>query len=341
LPGRGLFLVSFEISFLFRKPCYNNPIFQGRDRLKTVIGVDLGGTNIVCAVVDEKGKVIGKDKRPTQSGLGAVGVMNRIAEGIRAASQNSGQPWKSHLAIGVGSPGPLDPKKGIIIYTPNLNWKNVHLTDYLSRKTGKKVVLENDANLAALGETWIGAGKGEKFVLCVTLGTGVGGGFIINEKIYEGAWGVSNHIGHVVVDPEGPKAPYGNRGILEQYVSATGIVRLASLAGLKPAPGEKLEAHTFQKMALKGNAKAIRVYAQAGRMLGVGLTSTIHLLNPGMIIFAGGVSAAGDLLFKPMYRELKERCFASHLKGLKFRIAKLGDNMGAVGAARLAWQARR
>ncbi len=321
--------------------CYNNPIFLGRNRLKTVIGVDLGGTNIVSAVVDEKGKVIGKDKRPTQAALGAVGVMNRIVDSIHAASENSGLPWKSHLGVGIGSPGPLNPKTGVILYTPNLNWKNVHLTGYLSRKTAKKVVLENDANLAALGETWIGAGRGEKFVLCVTLGTGVGGGFIIDGKIYEGAWGVSNHIGHVVVDPKGPKAPYGNRGILEQYVSATGIVRLATLAGLKPAPGEKLEAYTFQKMAERGNAKARAVYQQAGSMLGVGLTSAIHLLNPGIIIFAGGVSAAGDLLMKPMHRELKARCFASHLKGLKFKMAKLGDNMGVVGAARLAWQSRR
>ncbi len=130
---------------------------------------------------------------------------------------------------------------------------------------------------------------------------------------------------------------------MEQYASATGIVRMAARAGLKPARGEKLEAYTFQKMAEKGNPKALRVYEEAGTMLGVGLTSAIHLLNPGMIIFGflGGVAAAGDLLFKPMGRELKKRCFASHLKGLKFRTAKLGDNMGVVGAARLAWQSAR
>jgi len=306
--------------------------------LKTVIGVDLGGTNIVSAVVNERGQVLGKDKRPTQAFLGAPGVIRRIADSVKAASLDSGLPWKSHLRIGIGSPGPLNPKKGIILYTPNLNWKNVHLTAALTRLTGKKTVLENDANLAALGESWIGAGRGEKFALCVTLGTGVGGGFILDGKIYEGAWGVSNHIGHVVVDPKGPKAPYGNSGILEQYASATAIIRMATEAGLKPGPGEKMEAYTFQKMAEKGNPKALKVYEKAGTMLGVGLTSAIHLLNPGMIIFAGGVSAAGDLIFKPMHRELKERCFASHLKGLKFRVAKLGDNMGVVGAARLAWQ---
>ena len=306
--------------------------------MKTVIGVDLGGTNIVSAVVDEKGKVVGKDKRPTQASLGAAGVLERIAQSVRGAAEKSPGPWKSHLAVGIGSPGPLDPKRGVVLYTPNLNWKNVPIVAVLRKKLGKKVVLENDANLAALGETWVGAGKGQRYVLCVTLGTGVGGGFIIDGKIYEGAWGVSNHIGHVVVDPKGPRAPYGNRGILEQYASATGIVRLATEAGLKPPPGGKLEAHTFQKMAEAGDAGAIRVYEQAGVMLGVGLTSAIHLFNPGMIIFSGGVSAAKDLLFKPMHRELKERCFASHLKGLKFKLAKLGDNMGVVGAARLAWQ---
>src|SRR5260221_6568005 len=155
--------------------------------------MDLGGTNIVSAIVDEKGRVLGKDKRKTPAPLGAVGVMNRIADSIRAASQNSGLPWDSHLAVGIGSPGPLNAKKGLIIYTPNLNWKNVRIVDYLHKKLHRKVVLENDANLAALGETWIGAGKGEKFVLCITLGTGVGGGLIFNRKIYEGACGVSNH----------------------------------------------------------------------------------------------------------------------------------------------------
>jgi glucokinase len=306
--------------------------------LKTVIGIDLGGTNIVSAVVAENGKVIGKDKRPTFAKLKAPGVMKRIVESVYAASANSGRAWNSHLAVGIGSPGPLDPKKGIVVYTPNLNWKNVKIVAFLQKWLRKKVVLENDANLAALGESWIGAGKGQKYVLCLTLGTGVGGGFIVDGKIYNGAWNVSNHIGHVVVDPDGPKTPYGNRGVLEQYVSATGIVRMAMEEGLKPQPGKPLEAHRLREMAQAGNPKAIKIYEKAGRMLGVGLTSAIHLLNPGMVIFSGGVAGAGDLLMKPMMKELKTRCFHSHVKGLKFRMAKLGDHSGVIGAARLAWQ---
>lgn len=307
--------------------------------MKTVIGIDLGGTNIVSAVVDAKGKVLGKDKRPTQASLGAEGVIDRIAESARAASSASGLPWSSHLSVGIGSPGPLDPKKGIIIYTPNLNWKNVPLVAILKKKLKKKVFLENDANLAALGESWIGAGKGEGVVLCLTLGTGVGGGLILDGKIFGGAWGVSNHIGHIVVDPNGPKTPYGNSGILEQYVSATGIVRMAEERGIQLPEGAPREAHTFQKMAEQGDLEAFKVYEFAGKMLGVGLTSAIHLINPDMVIFSGGVAGAGDLLIQPMMKELKTRCFASHLKDLKFRMAKLGDNMGVVGAARLAWQA--
>ncbi len=306
--------------------------------MKTVIGVDLGGTNIVSAIVDEKGKVLGKDKRKTMAVLGSAGVIDRIAQSIRDASENSGRPWQSHLAVGIGSPGPLDSKRGVILYTPNLNWRNVPLVAILKKKLGKKVFLDNDANLAALGESWIGAGKGEKVVLCVTLGTGVGGGLIVDGHIYQGATGVSNHIGHIVIHPDGPKAPYGNRGILEQYVSATGIVRLATEAGIKPPKGQPLEAYTFQKMAEAGDKRVLRVYDRAGKILGVGLTSAIHLLNPSVVIFSGGVAGAGDLLWKPMKKELRERSFKSHLKGLKFRMAKLGDNMGAVGAAKLAWQ---
>ncbi len=306
--------------------------------MKTVIGIDLGGTNIVSAVVDRNGKVLGKDKRPTQAALGEKGVIDRIAQSAQAAGVSSGLPWSSHVSVGIGSPGPLDPKKGIIIYTPNLNWKNVPLVALLQKQLKKKVFLENDANLAALGESWIGAGKNERFVLCLTLGTGVGGGLIVDGKIFEGAWGVSNHIGHIVVDPNGPKAPYGNSGILEQYVSATGIVRLAKEMGVRKPAGTLLEAYTFQKMAEKGDSKALKVYNFAGKMLGVGLTSAIHLINPSMVIFSGGVAGAGDLLLKPMMKELKTRCFSSHLKGIKFRMAKLGDNMGVVGAARLALQ---
>ncbi len=306
--------------------------------MRTVIGVDLGGTNIVSTVVDERGKVLGKDKRSTLSSLGAKKVMLRIVDSVRSASHQSGLPWASHLAVGIGSPGPLDQKRGVVIYTPNLNWHNVPIVDFLEKKLHKKVYLENDANAATLGESWVGAGKGEKVVLCVTLGTGVGGGLVIDGRIYQGATGVSNHIGHLVVNPDGPRAPYGNKGILEQYASASGIVRLANETGLKSRPGKLLDARTINEMAAKGNLRAKKVYEIAGKMLGVGLTSAIHLLNPSVIIFSGGVSQAGDLLFKPMYKELKSRCFKTHLKGLKFRMAKLGDNMGAVGAARMAWQ---
>ncbi len=177
--------------------------------MKTVIGIDLGGTNIVSAVVDRNGKVLGKDKRPTQAALGAKGVIDRIAQSAQAAGVSSGLPWSSHVSVGIGSPGPLDPKKGIIIYTPNLNWKNVPLVALLQKQLKKKVFLENDANLAALGESWIGAGKSERFVLCLTLRNRGGRGIIVDGKIFEGAWGVSNHIGHIVVDPNGPKLPTG------------------------------------------------------------------------------------------------------------------------------------
>jgi glucokinase len=306
--------------------------------LRTVIGVDLGGTNILSAVVNENGEVLSVDKRPTLAKLGSEKVVLRIADSIHAASTQSKLPWSSHLAVGIGSPGPLDQNAGVVIYTPNLNWHNVPIVDILQKKIHKPIYLENDANAATLGESWVGAGKGEKVVFCVTLGTGVGGGLVIDGKIYHGASGVSNHLGHVIVNPDGPKSSYGNKGILEQYASALGIVRLAKEMGLKPLPGQKATPKTFKEMALDGNVKAKKVFETAGRMLGIGLTSAIHLLNPSVIIFSGGVSHAGNILFKPMYKEINTRCFKSHLKGLKFKMAKLGDNMGAVGAARLAWQ---
>lgn len=306
--------------------------------MKKVIGVDLGGTNIVTAVVDERGRVLGRDKRPTQVSLGAKKVIARIAESA-VASINAARLRPSDIsAIGVGSPGPLNPKTGVILNWVNGGWKNVALGSELKKLLKKQAFIENDANVAALGEAWIGAGKGEDVVLCLTLGTGVGGGLILDGKIYTGAWDVGCEIGHIVVNPDGPLTPYGNSGILEQYCSATGIVRLAKEAGLSDPLGGKLQAHEVQALALKKDSTAQRVYAEAGRYLGIGLTTAIHLYNPSVIIFSGGVSGAGDLLFKPMHLELKKRCFPQSLKGIKFRLAKLGDNMGVVGAARLAYQ---
>jgi glucokinase len=161
---------------------------------------------------------------------------------------------------------------------------------------------------------------------------------VLDGRIYQGASGVSNHVGHIVVDPKGPKAATGNRGILEMYPSTIGITRMAKEARLKVPPGGSYDPKTVVAMARKGNLAAKRILVTAGQMLGVGLTSAIHIINPSVVIFSGGVSQAGELLFRPMRRELRERCFKSHLKGLKFRMARLGDNMGAVGAARLAWQ---
>ncbi len=306
--------------------------------MEKVIGVDLGGTNIVSAVVDERGRVLGRDKRPTRIPLGPKAVIARIAESALASMVNAGVKPASIAAVGVGSPGPLNPTRGVILNWVNGGWKNVALKAELQKLLKKKVFIENDANVAALGEAWVGAGRGEKVVLCLTLGTGVGGGHILDGKIYTGAWDVGCEIGHIVVNPEGPKTPYGNSGILEQYASATGLVRLAKEAGVPTPAFGPLEAHHVQALARKGNSKALRVYETAGRYLGIGLTSAIHLLNPSVVIFSGGVSGAQDLLFKPMHRELKQRCFPQSLRGVKFKIAKLGDNMGVVGAARLAFQ---
>jgi glucokinase len=306
--------------------------------VKKVIGVDLGGTNIVTAVVDSNGKVLGRDKRPTQVSWGAKKVISRIADSARESLLASGLKLADIAAVGVGSPGPLNPKTGVILNWVNGGWKNVALGAELKKDLKKKVFIENDANVAALGEAWAGAGRDESVVLCLTLGTGVGGGLILNGKIYAGAWDVGCEIGHIVVNPDGPLTPYGNSGILEQYCSATGIVRLAKEVGLPDQDGGPLQAHQVQQLALRKNLTALRVYAEAGRYLGIGLTTAIHLYNPSVVIFSGGVSGAGDLLFKPMHQELKRRCFPQSLKGVKFRMAKLGDNMGVVGAARLAYQ---
>lgn len=306
--------------------------------MNVVLGIDLGGTNIKTAVVREDGRVLGDDRRPTLAQEGPRKTMDRIAQSARQACQKAGVSLSGIRAVGVGSPGPLDPKRGVVIFTPNLPWRNFPIVKELHRRLKKSVFLENDANVAALGEAWRGAGRGEKVVLLLTLGTGVGGGLVVDGDLYTGAWDVGCEIGHIVVEPKGPKTNYGNRGTLEQYASATALVRMAKEMGVRLPKGASWEAKDIQDSARRGDTKARKVYKIMGYYLGVGLTSAVHLLNPSVILFAGGVSHSMDLWGPVMRKELRARCFQASLRGLKIKKAALGGHMGVVGAARYAWR---
>jgi glucokinase len=308
---------------------------------KRVIGIDLGGTNIKVAAVDESGKIVVKEERPTEAPRGAAFVLDRIADMARTVAQRAGWSWNDVTGIGAGIPGFLDFEKGMIEESPNLGWKKISVVEELNRRLKAPVVVENDANVAALGEAWIGAGRGHRHILAITIGTGIGGGLIIDGMIYHGANGMGGEIGHIVIDPQGDRCNCGNRGCLETITSATAVVRHAKRrleAGEESSLQEvaTLTARDVFDHARQGDAVACSVVGHMTETLGYALSLAANILNPELIVIGGGVSKAGDILFKPLYDSFSEHALARVCDAVAFRPAELGNDAGVLGAARLS-----
>ncbi|MCX7765218.1 MAG: ROK family glucokinase [Candidatus Sumerlaeia bacterium] len=309
---------------------------------KVAIGIDVGGTKINAVAIDETGKILAKATSPTEASKGrAVAIRNILStvKQIISLSQSKGlQP----SGIGIGAPGPLNPETGIIIKAPNLpGWKNVPLRDIISANTDLPVVLENDANAAALGEYSFGAGKNSKVMLLLTLGTGVGGGIIIDGKIFSGANFIGAELGHTIIKFDGLKCPCGNYGCLEAYVSASAIVRRARMArGKKNALIKMtnnqlrgLTAKMIYEAAKSGDRFSYNIMLETGKLLGIGITSLANIFNPELIIIGGGVSQAGNMILLPARQEVRRRAMPGIAKSLSIIRAKLGEEAGAIGAA--------
>jgi len=254
-----------------------------------------------------------------------------------------GQAGDSVRAIGIGSPGPIDPFEGVVLEPENLPaWRNVPLVRIVEEEFGVPAFLDNDANVAALGEQWQGAGKGVGFFMCVTLGTGIGGGAVLDGKLLQGFNGNAAEIGHITIDYDGPPCPCGNRGCLELYASATGIVRRTKERMERERPEtslwekfENLTAKDISQAAHEGDEFARRMYEETGFLLGVGLVSAINLYNVEVIALGGGMAQAGEILFEPVRRTVRERA----LPGVRDKVpSQLGDDAGLLGAARMAMQ---
>lgn len=313
----------------------------GKNRLRYAIAVDLGGTNVRVGVVSSQGKLIKQLKYPIPRRRSKTTLLDHMGEMIQVLLEWSRSKKIRIAGIGLACPGVLSIQKGIIFQSPNIpEWKNVPIQKHFQKRFGLPVFLENDANAAALGEAWAGAGKKTHSAICVTLGTGVGGGIILNDKIWHGANESAGEIGHMVVRDDGRKCKCGNWGCLEVYASATAIVRQAKEA-LKQFKGKsllrELNGLTSQKIfaaARKGDKLALKVTRFAAEMLGTGLASLVHVINPEIIIIGGGVSENGALLFKPVRTMVKKRCFPQAVRTLKIVPAQLGDQAGMIGAAR-------
>lgn len=312
-------------------------------------GVDLGGTTISTVLVNESGIVLSRTKCLTESILGVDAVVERIVHSVREVCHLYNINDKNLDGIGIGSPGPLSTKTGIIIDAPNLNgWVNVPLRDKVQASFTSKVYLDNDANAAAFGEYWKGAGQGFQNIIVITLGTGVGGGLIFDGKLLRGPDDNAGELGHMPVFPEGPACNCGGKGCLELYASATGLVNRAKHSLKAGTPSkvmdlcqgdiDKITSKMLHEACLLGDSFAIEVFRETGYYIGITAAGLVNLLNPELIILFGGVIGAGDFLFNPVREEIDRRAYPISAQRVKLVPAILGNDAGAIGAAGIAYQ---
>ncbi|MFC0473535.1 ROK family glucokinase [Halalkalibacter kiskunsagensis] len=317
--------------------------------MKWFVGVDIGGTTIKLAFVTLEGDIVTKWEIPTNKVDGGKHITSDIAKAIESKRVELGATNDALVAMGLGAPGFINMATGFIYHAVNIGWKNFALKDELEKETGLSVTVDNDANIAALGEMWRGAGDEAKNLLCVTLGTGVGGGIIVNGQILHGVNGMAGEIGHLtsITDESGASCNCGKTGCLETVASATGIARLA-IEGLKKQPNSNLQT-VFER---EGTLTAKDVFDAAKEEdelaksiiedvcfhLGLALANLANALNPEIIVLGGGVSKAGDLLLNPLKEQFKRFALPRVEEGCKFKVATLGNDAGVIGGAWLAKQ---
>lgn len=311
---------------------------------KIIVGVDVGGTAIKMALITPDGELVAKTHEPTPVADGEDGVLQKIAEMTRVLLHKHGYALEQVSGIGVGIPGPIDAKDGIVMQAVNLHWtKPVFLKQKLEALTGRPVAVENDANAAALGEMWQGAGKGAQDLVLVTIGTGVGGGVILDGKIVHGMNGVGGEIGHITITPDsGALCNCGKKGCLETYASATAIIREGRLAaenGTSPylasvlAENGKLGAKDVFEAAVAGDAAALSIADQVALYLGLALSHLAIALNPAKFVIGGGVAAAGDFLFSRIRDSFARFVpFTYVVEATGIVPATLGNDAGVYGA---------
>ncbi|MDP9159026.1 MAG: ROK family protein [Acidobacteriota bacterium] len=304
------------------------------------IGVDLGGTNLRIAAVDEQGKLLEKITLGTQVALGRERVITDMCDAIRqlSARYNTGGALQG---IGIGVPGIIDMKTGMVRESPNLpGWTESPVRSEIEKRLGTRVILENDANVAALGEKWLGAGRDVEDLAILTLGTGVGGGLILGGRVWHGMTGMAGEFGHITIEPEGVRCGCGNRGCLEQYASASAVVRMAkeaiasgALSELSRAtdPDAEFSAKAVYNLAIQGDDEAKKIFRQVGRALGIALADLVNSLNLPMYVIGGGVSSAWDAFSPIIFEELRQRSMVYAATAPDFSSVDAGGASGQVG----------
>lgn len=330
------------------------------------IGVDLGGTNLRIAAVEESGRLVEKVTLGTKVSLGRDHVLTEMCEAIQRLSQKYGNSGALR-GIGIGVPGIIDMQTGLLRESPNLpGWADYPVRAEIERRLNTMVILENDANVAAFGESWLGAAKDQVDMAMLTLGTGVGGGLVMGGKIWHGMNGMAGEFGHTTVEPEGHPCGCGNRGCLEQYASATAVVRMAkeaiaqnseSVLARASHSDPEFSAKSIFNLAIQGDEDARRIFRRVGRALGIVLSAMVNSLNLPIYVVGGGVASAWEAFAPTIFEELRHRCMvyaatappdalgqaggaSAHVDpgpGRKTIITRslLGSDAGLFGAARL------
>ena len=314
--------------------------------MRVIVGVDVGGTNIVVGTVTQDGEnVAGVQRRATPAAQGPDVVVKHIIGAVRESVAQAQSVWGKDIdviGIGIGSPGPIDTKNGIVVTSPNLRWTDVPLRKLVSDIVDLPATLENDANCAVLGEWWRGAAQGAQIVVGVTIGTGVGGGFVLDGKIFHGASDVAGEFGHMTIDSTGRRCACGNYGCLEAYASGPAIAKRAiesieagatsSLAQYVDGDLSRITAEEVYLAAKDGDYLAEEVVRDTARLLGAGIANLVNICNPEVVVVCGGVTSAGEKLFRPLREEVARRAFRPAAEACRIVPGTLPGTAGVIGA---------
>jgi glucokinase len=313
------------------------------------IGCDLGGTNLRAGIVDtDTGRVLHLLSTPTLAREGHDAVIDRMVALFQQAIEHSGVAMSDIDAIGIGVPGVLNPDEGLVLFLPNLHggWKNVPLCQKIKKTIGLPVFLINDVRSITMGEWKYGAGKGVANLVCFAIGTGIGGGVVVNDQLIMGINGTAGELGHTIIDPDGPQCGCGNCGCLETYASGPAIAamgikavkqgRTTLIGTLVDYDLNRITPEVIADAAQQGDAIAREIFEHVGHLVGIAAVNISLALVPDHIVIAGGVAAAGDLLLEPIRRTLLERIFVIPKEEIKIVPALLGDNAGILGSAKWA-----
>ncbi len=297
------------------------------------IGVDLGGTNLRVAAISEEGRVLDKVSIPAVYTAGPQHVITEIVRIVDAVRSRIGVP--SLRGVGIGVPGFIDIERGIVVGSANLpGFQGFPVRDAIQNILGIPIVMENDANAAALGEMWVGAGRDVKDLILITLGTGIGGGIVIDGRVLHGHLGMAGEIGHMTIYPDGNPCGCGNCGCLEKHASATAIAAMGRMMHF----GDRITAEGVYELALQGNERALLIFHSVGRALGVALANLINLFNFPLYLLTGGPLPAWDKFAPAMFEEIKKRSLTYGRDSTRVEKALLGGDAGLYGAAYLPFQ---